>query len=464
MNPSLLVIDRPKIHEHPLTLLSREVSFICNACGTKGERSPYVCLLCCFMIHEDCIELPRVIRTNRHPHRLSHIFSFDSEKKLDCRICGEGIDGRYGAYSCLICSISYIVHSRCATRTDAWDGKELEGVPEEEALPEPYKVTGDERIIHFSHEEHELRRITNDYDDDDAHCYACNLHVYPDPFYKCGEVNCGFILHQTCANLPRETRIPIHPYPLTLLYKVDSSIFKCASCNHFSNGFRYSSSKYDFNVDTKCASITEPSLGGGHHHSLYSNSNYTSCCGCDQTEPTPLSCPDCELGLCYVCATLPSRIPYGDDAHPLSLNHGGRLSSQQNYWCDSCETQVDTLKKVYMCSTSCGTVVHTRCAIGGHLRNLKAGIGFNIDRYNCKVVLNDQVTRPCCSQCKLRSQGLLVLKICLAGVEAFISYFCSIECVQKHGHIDNIDIDPRQRPVINDTFYCSFPSDFEFYL
>ncbi|VYS44493.1 unnamed protein product [Arabidopsis thaliana] len=435
--PSPHVVDRPNTHEHPLTLLTTEVSFNCNACGTKGKVSPYVCLSCRFMIHRDCINLPRVICINHHPHRLSHTLSLSSEKKLSCGVCHKDINSRYGAYLSTI-DPDYVVHSRCAIRKDVWDDKELKGVPEEETLPDPFNVTSEERIKHFCHEEHELIRIT-DYADNDARCLACNLHVSPDPFYKCIQVNCGlFILHEKCANLPLEIRAPIHQHTLNLYYK-EGNHFNCASCHHESNGFRYSCSRSeceDLHWDTKCVSITVPSLYGGHGHILYSNSNYITCCGCDETKPTPLSCPECNLGLCFACATLPNRLRYEDDVHPLFLNHGGNSNGnlledlQQNYWCDSCETQLDPLKYFYKCSTSCGTVIHTKCAIGGDLRNLRVGLAFNKGRYKYEVVPNDQVTRPRCGQCGHRGEGPSMFKCCSEDDQNIVSYVCSFDCLK----------------------------------
>lgn len=65
-NPPSLVIEKSKIHEHTLTLLPRHVSFTCNACGRSGNKSPYVCLKCSFMVHGDCINIPLVIKISRH--------------------------------------------------------------------------------------------------------------------------------------------------------------------------------------------------------------------------------------------------------------------------------------------------------------------------------------------------------------------------------------------------------------
>lgn len=72
--PPPLIVDHLKGHEHVLTLMPRLIFFTCNACGMVGDRSPYVCPQCDFMIHKDCIYLPRVININRHHHRISRTY------------------------------------------------------------------------------------------------------------------------------------------------------------------------------------------------------------------------------------------------------------------------------------------------------------------------------------------------------------------------------------------------------
>ncbi|CAA7033845.1 unnamed protein product [Microthlaspi erraticum] len=427
-NPPPLVVDQTKIHKHPLTLLPREVSFICNACGTKGKASPYVCLSCCFMIHIDCINLPRVIRINHHPHRVSHTLSLPSDLKLNCQVCHKGIDSRYGAYSCLECP-TFHVHVGCATIRNVWDGVELDGVPGEKTPPPPFNVTSEDRIKHFSHEEHELRRITDDCDDHNARCYACNLDVFTEPFYKCVESLCGFILHEECAKLPRETRSPIHRHTLTLHYEEVTDIFPCKSCCHVSNGFRYSCSQCRFlHFDSKCVSVTERLLRGGHRHPLYFKFDYRTCCACEQIKLTPVSCGDCRFALCFECATLPKRIRYKDDAHLLSLNNDGKLSEDlQKNWCDSCETQVNPLKIFYECR-SCRTAVHTSCARGGDLRNMRVGSKFQfVDQF--QVVATDQLKLRRCNFCERHHEGPAMLTI--LSDEGNIIPYCSYYCLDR---------------------------------
>lgn len=64
-NPPPVDVECLKTHEHQLHLVPRLIDFTCNACGTQGNRSPYFCLPCNFMIHRECIDLPRVINVKK---------------------------------------------------------------------------------------------------------------------------------------------------------------------------------------------------------------------------------------------------------------------------------------------------------------------------------------------------------------------------------------------------------------
>uniref|UniRef100_A0A0D2ZWT4 DC1 domain-containing protein n=1 Tax=Brassica oleracea var. oleracea TaxID=109376 RepID=A0A0D2ZWT4_BRAOL len=119
-------------HEHQLHLVPRLIDFTCNACGTQGNRNPYFCLPCNFMIHRECIDLPRVININRHDHLISYTPRL-GHGEWKCRVFRKKVEGFYGAYSCSKCA-TFAVHARCATRTGVWDMVEREGTPEEEEI------------------------------------------------------------------------------------------------------------------------------------------------------------------------------------------------------------------------------------------------------------------------------------------------------------------------------------------
>jgi len=197
----------------------RCITFTCHACGLCSAEYPCLCLQCCFIIHRACIFLPRVIKINRHDHRISHVSSLGPGKWI-CRVCYEHVNGEYGAYSCFVCS--YVFHSKCATTClTIWDRRELEGVPEEDEKDEskPFIVIDQNLIKHFSHEHnHKSSLSSSRLEEPREHCYACTLPFYAELCYKCTQ--CDFILHDACANLPLKKRHQISPQYLLYVTKV----------------------------------------------------------------------------------------------------------------------------------------------------------------------------------------------------------------------------------------------------
>ncbi|KAH0930603.1 hypothetical protein HID58_016330 [Brassica napus] len=222
-NPPPVCVVSSTTHEHQLHLVPRRMDFTCNACGTLGDRSPYFCLQCNFMIHRECIDLPRVININRHDHRISYTRRLGhGESPWKCGVCRKKVDGFYGAYASSKVP-SFVVHARCATREDVWDNVELEGMPEEEVIA-PFEVVDDTTIRHFSHD-HNLH-INKDGQilHENIVCEACVFQIGSEYFYSCK--NCDFILHEKCANLPRKKRHVCSNQPLTL-----ETVSRAATCS-----------------------------------------------------------------------------------------------------------------------------------------------------------------------------------------------------------------------------------------
>ncbi|AEE82186.1 DC1 [Arabidopsis suecica] len=188
--PPELSMHHPKWHEHTLALFPTQTPFPCSICALTHSSGPfytssgpfYTCPPCDFVIHQKCFSLPRVIRISRHPHRISFTPSFDPEKYWSCGVCRRKIENDYGCYSCVKDGCSYAAHSKCATQTNVWDGKELEGEPEEDMDEEveSFVTISDGIIQHFSHEHHHMRLDVNtdrDYDENKL-CQACTTPIY----------------------------------------------------------------------------------------------------------------------------------------------------------------------------------------------------------------------------------------------------------------------------------------------
>ncbi|CAN7113048.1 hypothetical protein IGI04_004091 [Brassica rapa subsp. trilocularis] len=445
------IVETAKCHEHTLTCMVRNDTFTCNACGTHGERCPYVCAPCGVMFHWECIKLPHVININRHDHRVSHTFSLGFGKRK-CMICHKKVDWRYGAYSCSTCPDDYVVHSKCATRSDVWDGVELEGVPEEYFDVLPFEVIEEGiSIKHFSHEEHILYTVEDEDDmtDGSMRCEACVHPIFSEAHYKCME--CHFIIHETCANLPLRKRHWLSTTPFYLNANdndTSDSFFRCGACQTISNGFRYESDK-GVSLDMRCAFvISSYSDHECHPHTLFITTlDEGNCGGCKLTKKHVLRCTECDFSLCLACATLPKKIKRKGDEHFLFLRHGEKEVSGK-YWCEVCEAVLDPHEEwFYTCHVS-GVTFHIKCVVG-EFPNAKPGftyryqcvLGHNLTLYGARVctrhhgeeiiqlVRNDRSTRPKCASCGSRCLPPLILKFYL--VDTYEVYCCNLECSLK---------------------------------
>ncbi|ESQ30962.1 hypothetical protein EUTSA_v10012196mg [Eutrema salsugineum] len=367
-----LTVNASKCHEHTLSLLVGPISFTCNACGTCGDASPYVCTPCFLTFHRDCINRPHVININRHEHRIAHTNSLVFGNWI-CEICQKEVNWRHGSYTCKICP-SYAVHSRCATRKDVWNGRELEGVPEEVLDIKPFEVIKVGVINHFSHKHHNLRLIedaiiTNG--GESIRCEACTRVIYSGKHYSC--MKCNFVLHEKCANFPRRKRHGLFIKPLSLhTEKPNLGYFRCDACWRVTNGFVYICPDRSGLLDVLCATLSRFTDLHCHPHSLFLTTLDKGTCGaCKESNNSVLHCVECKFTLDFWCATLPKRKKHKCDDHFLFLRNG-QYESSGTYWCEICETIIDSVEWFYTCE-DCGVVCHIDCVVG-EFANIKPGI------------------------------------------------------------------------------------------
>ncbi|TYJ41983.1 hypothetical protein E1A91_A03G057400v1 [Gossypium mustelinum] len=277
-------------HEHPWTLLSRQRSFVCDFCGTTGDRTPYICAICDLLVHKNCISLPRNILITRHHHVISHSYSLPQQDEL-CRICYEEVDTRYGSYHCSASDCNYIAHVHCATDKAVWDGK---SIPED--YDERSMVALDESInwitdvveqmsfgentvaveIKHAYHDHNLRLTFSGEMNVDGQCDGC-MRPISTPFYSCEQSKCSacrrngnpwdmayrctkrcdFTLDLQCATLPLTTWYKYDRHPLTLTCTDDSdpSQHYCDLCEHERdpNDWFYYCAECDNSLHSKCA-------------------------------------------------------------------------------------------------------------------------------------------------------------------------------------------------------------------
>ncbi|KAJ4888933.1 Cysteine/Histidine-rich C1 domain family protein [Raphanus sativus] len=444
-NPPPVDVDCLKTHEHQLHLVPRLIDFTCNACGTQGSRSPYFCLPCNFMIHRECIDLPRVININRHDHRISYTPRL-GHGEWKCRVCRKKVDGFYGAYTCAKCP-SFSVHARCATRSDVWDMVEREGTPDEEEEIAPYEVIDDNTIRHFSHDHHNLQFNKDEMIlSENTLCKACVFQIGEEPFYICKQQECDFILHEKCANLPRKKRHVRNNLPFTL--RADShSYFRGVTCDQYSTGFRYESVN-SVPIDVRCASISDSLDHESHPHPLYYYNwaiDYRkSCSRCGKVDTIYFYCDECEdYKVDGKCAMLPKKVLRNRyDDHPLFLSYED-MNVDEKYWCEACETKVDSKRGFYTCN-DCGVILHISCALGdfsyimpGSFISVNFDFGYiyiregSMTSSNEEVVSNTSICRPLCAVCNSRCKLPSVLKLSKSG--GVVLYFCSLTCREHFG-------------------------------
>ncbi|CAA7055225.1 unnamed protein product [Microthlaspi erraticum] len=426
--PPPLTVYQPKSHNHTFTLMARLISFTCNACGIGGERNPYVCLECNFTLHKSCIDLPRVININRHEHRIYRTYDLNLGD-WECGVCRKKIDGAFGAFSCKRCP-DYVVHSKCATRKDVWDGKELEDEPEEDEVEDPYEVINDKEIKHFSHQ-HNLGLVDDDIADyEKMRCDACIRPMDSDPFFKCEE--CIFFLHKACASLPRLKRNILHNHKLSLQVMYENDRCMCTYCLQSFHGFRYICSSTElcesgpppyFVIDVRCASIPEPFLHELHPHPLYRTTAEQKTCGaCGEVSNYVLSCIVCEYALGMECAMLPRKVKHRCDDHVLSLHHDLENHNNGQLWCDICEGKTDPSVWFYGCD-DCGVTLHIKCVIGD-MYYLKPWDTL----FDAIVLPNNGMCRPFCLVCDNRC---MFPSLFVESRGPSLRYACSMECA--HG-------------------------------
>ncbi|OMO97293.1 Zinc finger, PHD-type [Corchorus olitorius] len=166
------------IHEHPFTLLWRQDSFTCDACGTDGNFASYVCCTCQLQVHVKCVSLPRTIKISRHDHPLSHKYLLKTEQ-LECQVCFDPVKTEFGHYHCLKAdhNCSYVAHVECATGDPSlYDVIDDENVAEDMEDCSSFHVIEQNKdgeatkIRHFLHDEDEHDLVLLEMKHEDIRC------------------------------------------------------------------------------------------------------------------------------------------------------------------------------------------------------------------------------------------------------------------------------------------------------
>ncbi|XP_039071399.1 uncharacterized protein LOC120218542 [Hibiscus syriacus] len=201
----LAPVIKDERHEHPFSLFPRRAPFVCDACGTEGTYSAYICCECNIIVHKKCTSLPSIIKSKWHDHAIFHnYFLPDDFGSSDCIICHDAVSPEHGSCCCSYCSITF--HVRCVTE----EASSYYILSREEA----YKISDESSVTcvlerndagqttyiqHFKHTHNlQLSAYVGGYENN---CDGCMLPI-SNPFYCCSQ--CQFFIHNACAELPKK--------------------------------------------------------------------------------------------------------------------------------------------------------------------------------------------------------------------------------------------------------------------
>ena len=401
---SLQSIIKVEIHNHPLALFRRSISFTCDFCGKKGEDMPCVCALCGIWFHHKCASLPHMVKHMRHKHPLNLTKSLktdQSERRL-CQLCVKKLDTNYGIYYCSSCD--YVAHLDCAT-DEAGRDIIFKGESKDEELIESTSRVGKDKIQipievkHFSHE-HDLK-LTDELENYEI-CDGCIQPIFH-PFYKCAQ--CSFFLHKSCVELRLEQQHPLHSHRLALKSR-RPLLARCDICELFTNGFTYECKLCQFSLDVSCSMIPEKLTHVGHEHSLIlSSTNLDEMCSACNYETKIFRCTKCEFTLDFGCAKLPLTVKHKQHEHFFTLQYTAENDSGE-YYCDICEEERDSKFWFYYCD-ECSFPVHPKCLFGEFLnsknrdcRNIKFGSTYTSDTHQHPLTLaHKTMDHDSCDKC-----------------------------------------------------------------
>ncbi|KAK8307743.1 hypothetical protein V6Z11_D02G006900 [Gossypium hirsutum] len=386
---SPLQVIKSTNHEHPFTLLLRQVPFTCDGCGTEGNHVAYSCGTCNIIIHKNCISLPRIIKSKWHDHRLLHTYFHHIEdfRVLNCLICHDECNG--------------IFHVKCVMK----DKDSYEIVENEDEIEMPIESSiiviesndaGEAtKIKHFKHMHNlMLGPFVGGYENS---CDGCMLPI-SDPFYYCSE--CVFFLHKACAELPKMKNVWHHvcKEPLAL---ISNKAFLCEQCWHISNAFAYECCGCEEKICLRCVIALTPGARTclKHEHPLFYYTKHNGKCNaCGRTTQAAFCCKDCNFVLHLSCFSIPITARHKCDGHLLSLTDHDDNCYSENHHCDICEESRDPNCWFYNCST-CDTSAYVYCVLGPYPFLKLRSIHERNDHPHPLTIVKKKYYYPYCDKC-----------------------------------------------------------------
>jgi hypothetical protein len=255
-------------------------------------------------------------------------------------------------------------------------------------------------LQHLSHKHplnfnEDLPRSTNDIID--IYPYNCHLcwKQVSGPNYSCKECS-WFVLHKSCAELPRKLRHPLHrKHPLLLSAVHDWFESECEGCNTGALAcFHYSCFDCKFYLHINCASMPLTIQAESHAHplTLVRRSVSFTCDACGKEGKGMFYlCAVCPFLVHLECASFPLTVKHIRHTHPLNLTNSLEVHQFQSdhRLCELCVKIVDIDYMLYYCS-ACDYVNHLHCATNKQLEDTEVGLDETIDSFPY-VVLKSKV-------------------------------------------------------------------------
>ncbi|KAK3006437.1 hypothetical protein RJ639_015482 [Escallonia herrerae] len=473
---------------HPLSLFKEPPyrdSFIpCDCCRETWGWLTYNCKHCNYDICVSCslvTELSALgkIKHPSHNHPLiveAHNVDGNTVICSGCRLPITGL-----AFSCRDCNfflhktcdlpyqVEFFAHIQCAT-------SELKSISSEQSeikVGETFKVmkfpvpdefmnqisyflqvlnSGEiQRATELAHVSHPHPLILCDVQagyiciskDDLLVCNGCaQLIVASNSYYRCSQISCDFFLHTVCTELPDEVQHPCHPeHPLSFHPKSAAesiSIFVCNLCETYCNGFRYRCELCEFDLDLRCASVTDTIEHEAHRHPLVptrSGDHHCSACR-EYCGFVTYGCDSCGFYLEAFCAMFPRTATHYYDAHLLSLVYPPFPDHPDEFYCEKCQDEIAPNLWLYHCR-DCNQSFHPACLLPGHrFLNIKSGgtcvVAKDMHKHPKlklqKYLQGVRVSKCECSVCGIDESAMLACTEC--------DFLMCLRCLEKYPSAD----------------------------
>ncbi|PWA64717.1 C1-like protein [Artemisia annua] len=257
-------------HPFPLTLVAREVNWICNVCLNhyKSGESAYWCSRASVDAHRlgDDYRFIGIIRAD---------FGNNEEKPkgvvVECDLCEEPLsNGDSAMFKTIDHSKFLLTCGICRQRIAKGFFYETYGRDEarflccsncflvEFACKREYDAIQEKATIKLQHEGHPQHSLTLMLRPACLRCDACKTEE-KGLFYECN--SCDFWIHETCASLPPTIDLPHHhpKHPIVLVYSLPDKFYKyvyyCKFCNEYirRNEWLYHCANCRYFAHIKCA-------------------------------------------------------------------------------------------------------------------------------------------------------------------------------------------------------------------